>query len=161
FPFKFTQTRPRWKRRCARAASSRLAFEALEDRSVPAPLISIGDTSMVEGNAGIADMVYNIRLSTPAASEVFYSVSAVPASSTAVVLLDYSLTSFSGMIPVGQTSASVTVRVVGDLEVEPDETVVLRLGTVANATISDGEAVGTIVGDDRPPPAASRFGEPL
>src|SRR5262245_52296052 len=156
FPFKFVRTRPCPALGRPPSAFPRLAVEALEDRDVPAALISIDDTAVVEGNAGVANLVYNVRLSQLAATDVYYSISVVPTKSTAALLLDYSLTSFNGMIPVGQTTGSVTVRVVGDLEVEPDETVVLHLSGVANATIADDEAVGTIVNDDQPPPAAVR-----
>ena len=50
----------------------------------------------------------------------------------------------------GQVTQTVTIPVAGDTAVEPDETFVLNLSAPANATIADGQGVGTIVNDDLP-----------
>src|SRR5207249_1544242 len=53
----------------------------------------------------------------------------------------------------GQTSQTVTVNVVGDTKFEPDETFFVNLSGASNATIADGQGVGTIDNDDHAPVA--------
>jgi hypothetical protein len=60
---------------------------------------------------------------------------------------------FTGTIDEGQTSATVTVHVPGDVLFEPDETFALTLRDVSNASVGivvggDAVATGTIVNDD-------------
>jgi hypothetical protein len=52
----------------------------------------------------------------------------------------------------GETSKTVSVALVQDSLVEPDETFTLALSRVVNATLSDGQGVATIVDDDAAPP---------
>jgi hypothetical protein len=52
-------------------------------------------------------------------------------------------------IPAGQTSYEVIIEVYGDRDFESDETFFVNLSSPVNADISDGQAVGTIVNDDR------------
>ena len=50
----------------------------------------------------------------------------------------------------GQTSKLVTVNVLGNTLVEPNETFTVNLSGAAGATIFDSQGVGTIVNDDGP-----------
>ncbi|MET0556546.1 MAG: DUF5719 family protein [Vicinamibacteria bacterium] len=60
----------------------------------------------------------------------------------------------------GQAARAVTVSVVGDVDVEPGETFRVLLSSAQGAVIADGEAVGTILDDDRvAPPNAASFAE--
>src|SRR5439155_8924633 len=54
-------------------------------------------------------------------------------------------------IAAGQTSATVKVPVNGDTRFEPDETFTVNLTEPGNASIGDGQGVGTIVNDDPDP----------
>jgi hypothetical protein len=61
--------------------------------------------------------------------------------------------SFTGTIADGQTSATVTVNVLGDVVFEPDENFTLTLQSVSNNSVGtvvgeDAVATGTIVNDD-------------
>ena len=51
----------------------------------------------------------------------------------------------------GETTQTVTVQVNGDLLDELDETFVVNLTSPTNATIADGQGVGTITDDDAAP----------
>jgi hypothetical protein len=51
-------------------------------------------------------------------------------------------------IPAGATSATATIRVIGDFFIEPDEQFFVLLQNPQNATIADGQATGTITNDD-------------
>ena len=50
----------------------------------------------------------------------------------------------------GQTSRTVQIAVIGDVDSEPDETLFVRLSNPSNGVIRRGQAVGTILDDDRP-----------
>ena len=60
-------------------------------------------------------------------------------------------------IPPGQTSFSFDVTVNGDTTVEADETFAVHVTGASGALVVDGNAVGTIVNDDEPPPVATRW----
>ena len=51
-------------------------------------------------------------------------------------------------IPAGQTSATITVAVTGDRLAEPNETFAVNLSAPTNATIADGQGVGTILDNE-------------
>jgi hypothetical protein len=51
-------------------------------------------------------------------------------------------------IPALDSTGSITVRVKGDRQVEPNETFRVTLKNPVHATIGDGRGVGTIVNDD-------------
>ena len=51
-------------------------------------------------------------------------------------------------IPAGQTSATITVAVRGDRLAEPTETFAVNLSAATNATIGDGQGVGTILDNE-------------
>lgn len=57
---------------------------------------------------------------------------------------DYQAASGTLTIPAGQTSGTITVLVNGDRLGEPNETFVVNLSAPTNATIADGQGVGTI-----------------
>jgi hypothetical protein len=61
---------------------------------------------------------------------------------------DYLATSGPLSFTAGQTSKTVDVTVNGDTKNEGDETFFVNLSSPVNATISDGEGLGTITNDD-------------
>ena len=56
----------------------------------------------------------------------------------------------------GETTKTVTVAVNGDTLDEADETFTVNLSAATNATIADGQGVGTITDDDPTPPICDR-----
>jgi CSLREA domain-containing protein len=118
----------------------------VNDDSVPT--ISIADTSVVEGNTGNRTMIFTATLSNPNNQAV--TVNFATANGTASTPSDYLSTSGSLTFESGDTSATLSVSVVGDTIDEPNETVLVNLsgGSVA---ISDAQAQGTIVDDDLTP----------
>jgi predicted extracellular nuclease len=110
-------------------------------------LISIGNTSVVEGNAGTSSLTYTVTLSSPISTTV--TVNYITDGGTATAGDDYTGTSGTVTFIAGDTSETITVSVNGDVTFEPDETVTVTLSSPsANASISDGEATGTITNDD-------------
>jgi hypothetical protein len=63
---------------------------------------------------------------------------------------DYQAATGSLTFNPGDTSKTVEVSITGDTINEPDETFVMNISNPVNATVSDGQGVGTIVNDDAP-----------
>ena len=115
------------------------------------PTISISDVTVTEGNAATVDAVFTVSLS--AATSVPVTVDYATADGTATAGIDYVATAGTLTFAPGTTTQLVTVTVNGDTAVEPDETVLLNLTNPTNATLADGQGVGTIRNDDSAPGA--------
>ena len=116
----------------------------------PTPTLSINDVTTTEGNdGGSTPATFTVSLSAASGNTVTVTVNT--ANVTATAGSDYTaVTATTVTIPAGQTSATVTVPVLGDLVDEPNETYNVLLTNPVGATISDGTGVGTIVDDDDP-----------
>ena len=111
--------------------------------------ISVGDTTITEGNSGTKVMTFTVSLDQASASAVSFDIAT--ADGTATAGSDYvAKTSTSQSIAAGQTSKTFTVTLNGDSVVEPDETVLVNLTNAVGATITDAQGVGTITNDDGP-----------
>jgi len=118
----------------------------LNDDSAPTPTLTINDVSKAEGNSGTTAFTFTISLSAASSNPV--SVTYTTANGTALVGSDFTAVSSTVTIPAGQTSVQVTINVIGDTNVEPDETFLVNLTAPIGATLGDGRGVGTIVNDD-------------
>ena len=116
----------------------------LNDDGVPS--VFIADATVAEGNSGTTNAVFNVRLSTSSAQVVTVGFST--ADGTALAGSDYLATNGVLSFPAGSTNQTITVRVVGDLFNEPNETFFVNLTSSTNALISDGQGMGTINNDD-------------
>jgi hypothetical protein len=110
------------------------------------PSVSIRDATVTEGNTGTASATFTVTLSK--ASNAKVTVDYATADITATAGSDYRAGSGVVTIPAGQTSATVTVAIVGDRLGEPDETFAVNLSAAANATIGDGRAIGSILDNE-------------
>jgi hypothetical protein len=111
------------------------------------PSITINDPSVVEGNVGSnPNMSFVITLSNP--TSITLSVPFSLADGTATVGSDYQTNSGSFTVFPGATTAQLSIGVIGDTNVEPDETFFVNLGATSGATIADSQGIGTIVNDD-------------
>lgn len=112
-----------------------------------APLITIGDVSVTEGNAGTTAAVFPVTLTN--ATDQAVTVDWQTGDSTATVAdQDYVPGSGTLTIPAKTTVDSIAVMVNGDTAPEPDETFTVRLSNPANAGIARAEAVAAILNDD-------------
>lgn len=115
-----------------------------------APLVSISDASIVEGDAGTTILEFTVTKSfaTAGTSQVQVTVADV----TATEGVDYELLTPVVTFDDTATTGVVQVRVLGDTLIEPDETFEVSITEVTNGlgplTIVDGTAIGTIVNDD-------------
>ena len=113
------------------------------------PSLSIDDVSVLEGNFGIVSATFDVSLSNASGRTV--SVDYATANGTALAPVDYLAASGTLTFAAGQTTKQVTVLVNGDLLDEANETYFLNLTNAANATIADGQGLGTITNDDGAP----------
>jgi hypothetical protein len=109
--------------------------------------ISIGDVSLVEGNAGTTAAVFEVHQTGTGGASVQYAT----APGTATAGLDYISASGTLVFPPGSTTQTITVQVKGDVMVEPNETFFVNLSSPNGAVILDGTGQGTIVDDDVAP----------
>lgn len=122
-----------------------------------APLVSIGDVSVVEGNSATVKAQLAVRLSAPAAGTV-----KVPWTTTtpadflpgsglrpATAGTDYTAASGTVTFAAGATAGVVNVTIKGDTTPEPDEQFLVSLGVpTGGAVVGDGSGAVTIRDDD-------------
>ncbi|QIR79523.1 hypothetical protein FA592_11935 [Sulfurospirillum diekertiae] len=111
------------------------------------PTLSIADASLAEGNSGTSYMNFTVTLSPSANASVNYTT----ANGTATAGSDYITTSGTlTFTSVGTTTQTISVPILGDTVIEPDETFTVTLSNASGATISRTTATGTILNDDNP-----------
>ncbi|MCC7265239.1 MAG: hypothetical protein IT369_22255 [Candidatus Latescibacteria bacterium] len=108
--------------------------------------LSVNDVAVAEGNSGTRSLTFTLTLS--AASNQTVTVAWATANGTATAGSDYNANNGTLSFSAGQTSRTVAVTVRGDNTVEPNETFFLNLSNANNATIADGQGIGTITNDD-------------
>src|SRR6185503_11999389 len=116
------------------------------------PSVSAGDGQTAEPASGTSQLLFTIALSAPApaaGASVNYATAAGganPATAGAVCggSVDYQTTSGSVNFAPGEQIKTIVVPVCADGTSEPDETLLLNLSSPTSATISDGQATGTI-----------------
>lgn len=113
------------------------------------PTLSVSDTSVTEGNSGTVNLNFTISLSAAApAGGVTFDITTSDGSAT-VANNDYQPKSLTGqVIASGNTSYAFSVVVNSDTLAEANETVLVNVSNVVNATIADGQGAGTIINDD-------------
>jgi hypothetical protein len=138
-------------------------------------LISIDDVTVTEGDS---HLTWTTICSSPDDCFGFYEVVndltsatftiTLSTSSTDLVYVSYRTENLTAQAPQdyhssgtrllfwpGMTSLTVTVPVIGDTNIEPDERFVVQLFNAENATLADDVGVGTIADDDNSPPTIS------
>src|SRR5262249_10890418 len=109
-------------------------------------LEAIAKTSQ-EGNNGTTLFVFTVSLSL--AYDMPVTVSYATADGTATVAdNDYQAQSGTLTFDPGETTKTIAIVVYGDRKKEPNETFFLNLSGAVNATILDGQGLGTILNDD-------------
>ena len=111
---------------------------------VPGPYLSVSDASVVEGDSGTAAMVFTVTLSDVVDYDLAFDY--VTQDGTAQAGIDYAAGRGSTNIPAGETTATITVRIRGDMAPESDETFFLILSSSAGFLRAPG--VGSILNDD-------------
>ncbi|MBL9090682.1 MAG: hypothetical protein JNL96_05630 [Planctomycetaceae bacterium] len=131
-------------------------IESLQLQRVPSqPTLSVADAQVAEGNSGDRQLAFRISLSEPGNADVVVNFRTYD--TTAGSPSDYDTKIDSLVIAAGQTEAWIYVDVHGDSTVETDETIRLSLTSVANATVANPSAIGTILNDDSGPTLTLRL----
>jgi VCBS repeat-containing protein len=110
------------------------------------PRLTIGDVSVIEGNAGTANAVFTVSLLEASGQTV--TVNYATAGGTANTGSDFTTTSGTLIFAPGVTTQSFNVPVNGDATDELDESFFVNLTGASGAFLADAQAVGTIVDDD-------------
>ncbi len=115
------------------------------------PCLSIEDSTVAERDSGTIESTLLVTLDRASASDITVQYQTMDGSAVSgedyVAVPPRQLT-----IPAGMLQASITVAVVGDTNVEPDETFIVKLSNPVNATLCRDEATGMIHNDDILPP---------
>ena len=121
-----------------------------DDEPPPLPTLSINDAPVTE--AANAEAVFTVTLSAESTDTV--TVGYATTDGTATDGDDYTAATGTVTIVAGLRTGAIRVPVLNDTEVESSETFTVRLSGPSNATIQDGEGLGTITDDDgdQPPP---------
>jgi hypothetical protein len=125
--------------------ADRVASSCETVKGLKPPVVSIADTSVVEGNSG-ATLAFVVTLSKPWKQPA--SVSYASANGTASSPGDFASVSGKLTFVPGETEKTINVAVVGETLYEQNETLNVLLSGPVQATIGDGSATGTITNDD-------------
>ncbi len=110
------------------------------------PAVSIADAARAEGDAGSANLGFNVSITNAVGADVVVGFSTTPLDATANV--DYTTTSSTATIIAGNTTVTANVPVLGDNIDEFDERFLITLSPTSTSTIAVGAAIGTITDDD-------------
>lgn len=113
----------------------------------PDPTVSVGDTSVTEGDDGTTTAVFTATLDRTSGADVTVPW-ATTTDGSATPGEDFTEVGGELRIPAGQTSGRLEVPVIGDTADEPDEWFEVALGAATGAAVGDGTGWGTIVDDD-------------
>jgi hypothetical protein len=126
-------------------ASSAITGTILDDEAV----LSIGDASIAEGNAGTKLLTFTMTLSAPVENVVSFRAST--ANGTAAAGSDYVARSNVALsIPAGQVARTFNITLNGDTTIEKTETLFVNLDTVVGAQAGDLQGLGYVINDDGP-----------
>lgn len=115
-----------------------------DDYAIPG--ITISDSDIVEGNDGTATAVFTVTLTKVALQNVVVSYETFDG--TAQSGTDYLGTADTILFLPSQLTQNITITVYGDIEVEPDETFMVKLSNPTVGYIVDDTGIGTILNDD-------------
>ena len=119
---------------------------------LPLPLLSIGNVTVLETDTGATNAVFTVTLSNPSTHVVSVRYAAVSGAATRG--RDFAAASGLLRFAPGETTKTITVRVLPDRLDEDDENFFVNLSAPVNAAISQGQGIGRILDND-PLPALS------
>jgi uncharacterized repeat protein (TIGR03803 family) len=116
-------------------------------------LITIRDTSILEGNTATRPMKFIVKLSKISTKTI--TVDYTTQDITATAGSDYIAQSGTLTFAPGIRQNAITIQVTGDRVPEPDEAFEVLLSNPVNAGVSDGTGIGTILNNDGTPASKS------
>ncbi len=116
------------------------------------PTISIADLGLYEGNSGTTIFQFTVTLSAAAGDDVTFQWGTAAGTATGGIDFVEVPPTTVATIAAGDLTTTLSVSVNGDTFQEDNETFFVNLSDPSpNAVIFDGQALGTILDDDRPP----------
>jgi uncharacterized delta-60 repeat protein len=112
----------------------------------PPPTISIADAVLLEGNTAPSMMAFTVSLSARSGKTI--TAQYATADGTAGGLTDFTPALGPLTFSPGVTQQQITVQILADTVVEPDETFTVTLQSLQNVTAGRVTATGYIVNDD-------------
>jgi hypothetical protein len=110
------------------------------------PTISVNDVSVTEGNSGTKTATFTLTLSGPSVEAIAIRVITTPGTATASS--DYNSINLVVIFQPGTVTGTFDVGIIGDTNLESNETFFVNLSDNFGTTIADGQGVGTILDDD-------------
>ena len=115
------------------------------------PLLTLANNqSIQEGNSGKTPLIFTVKLSEAALSDV--SVDYAIQDGTATVEKDFIAQTGTLKFAVGEKEKTISVDIIGDTSEEPDETFTLTINNPKNVkfanSVSELHSIGTILNDD-------------
>jgi hypothetical protein len=110
------------------------------------PTISIKGASVTEGNSGLKAATFTLTLSGPSVEAI--AIRAITAPGTATAASDYNSLNLVVTFQPGTVTRTFDVTIIGDTQLESNETFFVNLSDAFATTIATGQAVGTILDDD-------------
>ena len=110
------------------------------------PTISINDVSVTEGNSGTKAATFTLTLSGPSVEAI--AIRAITTPGTATASSDYDAINLVVIFQPGTVTRTIDIGIIGDTNLELNETFFVNLSDPFGTTIADGEGVGTILDDD-------------
>jgi uncharacterized protein YhjY with autotransporter beta-barrel domain len=119
------------------------------DDTLTIPQVSIDDVAVVEGHSGQVEMLFHVKLDQATASQVTFTYRTEDGTATAADNDFVAVAPTVVVIPPGETSATLSLHVVGDSAFENDETFEVVLDSISpNAVFGDRRGAATITNDD-------------
>ncbi len=112
-----------------------------------APQVTLGDASVVEGDAGTVAAQLAVTLDRP--SNRPFTATWASVDGSALAGIDYLAASGTVTVPAGETAATIVVAVVGDRVDELDEAFSVELREPAGGVLQDATGVVTVLDDDQ------------
>ena len=130
-----------------------------DDASPLPPSLSIGDATVTEGNSGTTQISFTVTRSGNSSGEASADYTLTFGNADAADFAPDTPSLARVVLVDGVLTDVITLNVIGDTVVEPDETFTLTLFNANMGTqIGDGVATGTILNDDvAPTPLANVF----
>lgn len=110
------------------------------------PTISINDVTVTEGNSGTKAATFTLSLSGSSVETI--AIRATTAPGTATAASDYNSIDSVVIFQPGTVTRTVDVGIIGDTNLESNETFSVNLSDPFGTSIADGTGVGTILDDD-------------
>ena len=131
----------------------------LNDDISDGPIVSVNDVEVVEGDEGGTDVQLTVHLDAPQAEN--FSVAFATEDGSAVAGVDYEAAEGVLEFPAGETAATLTLTVLGDLVDEPDEMFRVRLDDVDGQIANLGKTQASRIGDEPAPVGRAQAADKL